>query len=489
MKKFFFVLTACFSLLAYASAIEVDETELQVPGSDTIEFENYGGPYAVIESADAILGIGRRLGEEVALALESPATIQPGAKYSLVHAIDMQSQGALDADILLLNESAGVDHIKNLRRIITGYLEAAYGYTRPDAETVATFVTVYNAVYRGNLDNFNAKYKKIVLQYLTADKVGLSTKWQEWPGRSQIVIPLNDVNGGLSSVDTTTISDENVVDALQEQPDMGISEREALASLKERESADAAEKAKTAQKEATQERKEGDKAAAAESAQKSKDQQQLADRKAREARNDRQEIAKDKEVLASGQTDQEVVPNYLTGLFVVDDAKGMYRLLTVDAESGKVIRQSPVTQVRSRTVYGVSDVTIAQEDGNKVTYPHLYLAVCGENKGKSAVKLCLIDTESLEMKKQSEETLVEGTALVPYNDIFFAVVQQGKEYYAAAFDKNVTMLRKSGLAIKPTSPFNITDRGILVTDTKGNPRLLDTRDLSTLWTGAVIDAK
>ncbi|MBQ7159822.1 MAG: hypothetical protein IJS09_10450 [Treponema sp.] len=489
MKKFLCVLTSCFALFTYASAIEVNEAELQVPGSDGIQFENYGGPYAVIESVDAIIGIGTALGREVAAALETPATIQPGAKYTLVHAIDLQTQGALDADILLLNENAGVDHIKNLRRIIMGYLEAAYGYTREDAETVATFVTIYNAVYRNNLDNFTAKYKDIVLQYLTADKVGLSTNWQDWPGRTQIVIPLNDVNGGLSSVDTTTISDENVVEALQDEPGKGISEREALASLKERESADAAEKAKTAQKEAAQERKDGDKAAAAKSAQESKEQQQLADRKATEARNDRQEIAKDKEVVASGQADVQVVPNYLTGLFVVDDAKGMYRLVTVNADTGVLVRRSPITQVRSRTVYGVSNVTVVKEDGSKVTYPQMYLAVCGENAGKSAVKLCLIDTESMELQKQSEETLAEGTALVPYNDVFFAVVQQGKEYYAAAFDKNVTMLKKSALAIKPTSPFNITDRGILVTDTNGNPRLLDTRDLSTLWTSAAIDAK
>ena len=489
MKKFLCLLTACFSLGVYASTIEVNETELQASASDAIEFENYGGPYAVIESADAILGIGRRLGEEVAADLETPATIQPGAKYTLVHAIDMQTGTALDADILILNENAGVDHIKNLRRIITGYLEAAYGYSRPDAETVATFVTIYNAVYRGNMDNFKAKYKDIVLQYLSSEKVGLSTKWQDWPGKSQIVIPLNNVNGGLSSIDTTTISDENVVDALQDEPDKGIPEREALASLKERESADAAEKAQTAQKEAAQERKDGDKDAAAKAAQESKDQQQLADRKASEARNERQEIAKDKEILASGQAEGQVQPVYLTGLFVEDDAKGMYRLVTVDAESGKVIRKSPVSQVRSRTVYGVSGVTVTGDEGTKATFAQLYIAVCGENKGKSAVKLCLIDAESLEMVKQSEETLAEGSALVPYNDVFFVVIKQGKECYAASFDKNATLLRKSALAIKPTSPFNITDRGLLVTDSSGNPRLLDPKDLSTLWTSAKIDAK
>ena len=489
MRKFLCALAVCCSLLAYVSAIEVDEAELQVSGSDGIQFENYGGPYAVIETVDAITGIGRSLGQEVAAALETPATIQPGAKYTLVHAIDMQSQGALDADILLLNETAGVDHIKNLRRIIAGYLESAYGYNPHDASLVATFVTIYNAVYRNQMENFTAKYKDIVLQYLSAEKVGLSTNWQDWPGKTQIVIPLNDVNGGLSSVDTTAISDEKVKEALQEEADKGIDEREALASLKERESEDATEKAQTAQKAAAQERKDGDKTAAAKSAQESKAQQNLADRKATEARTDRQEIAKDKEVIAASQVETDVVPHYLTGLFVVDDKKGMYRLVTVDADTGKKVRLSPVTQVRSRTVYGVSGITIVKEDGKSETFPEMYLAVCGENSGKSAVKLCLIDTVSMELQKQSEETLAEGTALVPYNDVFFAVVQEGAECFAAAFDKNLTMVKKSVLPIKPTSPFNITDRGVLVTDVNGNPRLLDVRDLTTLWTSAHIDAK
>ena len=479
--------------LTLGAAIEVDEIELRVPGSDAIQFENYGGPYAVIETADAIIGIGTALGREVAADVETAATIQPAAKYTVIHAIDLQTAQGLDADILLLNESAGVDHIRNLRRIIMGYLEAAYGYTRTDAETIATFVTIYNAVYRNQLENFTAKYKDIVLQYLTADKVGLSTNWRDWAGNTQIVIPLNDVTSDLSAVDTTTISDENVVEALQEEEGKGITEREALADIKERESADASQKAQDAQKDAAQQRKDGDKAAATQSAQESKTQQQIADRKATEAKNDRQEIAKDKDVVASTVPEAEVHPNYLTGLFVVDDAKSLYRLMTVDGDTGKLIRRSPVTQIRGRTVYGVSNVSITQEDGTTALFPELYLAVCGVNEGKSAVKLCLLDTDKMELQKQSAETLAEGTALVPYGDLFYVVVQQGKEYFAAAFDKTLAMVHKSALAIKPTSPFNITDRGILVTDTSGNPRLLDTRDLSTLWTsssgGATVDAK
>lgn len=486
MKKRFCVLALCAAMLVRLAAIEVAEQELRVPGSDAIQFENYGGPYAVIESADAIIGIGTALGTEVAAALETAATIQPGAKYTLVHVVGDQAQDGLDADILLLNETAGVDHIRNLRRIVTGYLEAAYGYTRDDAETLATFVTVYNAVYRGQLAVFGEKYKDSVLQQLSEADVGLSTNWQDWAGHTQLVIPLNDVTSTDAAVDTTTISDENVMEALREEADKGIAEREALADIKEREAAGAAEKAQAAQKDAAQQRKDGDTAGAAQSAQESTAQQQIADRKSAEVKNDRQSIAKDKETIAAAAPGAE---RYLTGLFVADAAKGLYRLVTLDGDTGAIIRRSPVAQIRGKTVYGVSGVTVTQEDGTTVTFPELYLAVCGVNEGKSAVKLCLLDTERLELQKQSAETLAEGTSLVPYNGVFYAVVQQGKECFAAAFDKNLAMTQKSALAVKPTTPFNITDRGILVTAADGNPRLLDPRDLSTLWTSAGADAK
>ena len=86
-----------------------------------------------------------------------------------------------------------MDHIDNLRRIIAAYLESAYGYSRQDSQTLAVFVTVYNAVYRGKLDVFKQKYKTVVTKNLTANKAGLALNYAEWPGKTQIVIPLSTV--------------------------------------------------------------------------------------------------------------------------------------------------------------------------------------------------------------------------------------------------------------------------------------------------------
>ena len=251
MKKLICALSMAF-LVGSAWTIDVNRSELESAGA-SVEFENYGGPHAVIETARAIRDIGGALGRQVAKNVQVQATYGEGAKYTLIHAVTDEGKGKLDADILVLNKTAGVDHIVNLRRIITGFLAEAYGYSEEDAGTIATFVTVYNAVYRNNLDNFTAKYNKIVTDNLTAGKIGIDTNYQEWPGKTQIVIPLFDVRGGLSTVDTSAISDKQVIKSLQNEEDKGIGARKEMVDIKEREADNATEEAQNAQKKATEE--------------------------------------------------------------------------------------------------------------------------------------------------------------------------------------------------------------------------------------------
>ena len=474
MKRFAcIVFSAVFAFSA--AALEVNREELKAQENAEVEFESFGGPYAVIETVEAIMGIGTDLGNKVSRDILSPLVVNPGEKYTLVHAVASDEQEKFSADILVLNENAGVDHIKNLRRIITGYLESAYGYTREDSETLAVFITVYNAVYRGNMENFSSKYSDAVLVNLTAEKAGLSTNWEDWAGNSQIVIPLGDFKNG-TPVETSAISDEKVVEAIRTQEDKGIEVREKLADMKEKESVSASEKAKEAQKEAAQQRKEGNREAAEKAAQVSSKEQQLADRKTTEVRADRAEIKKDKEELAKADPVDSV-----TGLYSSDDKGGFYRLITVDALTGKILKKSPVTQIRSKAVYIVDNIKIENLEKETVEFKELYLAVCGENKKKSSVRLCLLDTENLELQKQSEEILSETSELIQNGSDFIAVIQDGKEYRAAIYTKDLVLKCKSAAAVKPDTPFNMTSKGLFVTDSKGNPLLLNPTDLTEFW--------
>lgn len=265
MKRFFVCLCA-FALMNAVFAIEVDQNELRQAENTPIEFINYTGPHSEIDSLQSIAAIGTALAGAAQRGRAGDMN-----RYAVIHAVDTTVQTGLDADILIIGSGAKVDHVTNLRVIIAGYLRAAYGYSEKDAKTIAHFVTIYNAVYRGNLEVFKAKYKAAVLKNLTADKIGLALRYDEWPGKTQVVIPLSDqkYSGTLSTIDTTSISDKNVVEKMREQDDKDLETRKDMIDLKERESDAARERAGVARQDAAAARKDADvKQKEAESAQK-----------------------------------------------------------------------------------------------------------------------------------------------------------------------------------------------------------------------------
>jgi hypothetical protein len=235
MKKRFVLvaLVVCVAVVS-ASAIDVDKAEVSSTQGTTIEFINYEGPHDIIETADAIHGIGSALGASIS---RGATRAGDAVRYQVIHAVDPAAPTGFDADILILGPDSKVDHIKNLRRIIAGYLEAAYAYSTRDADTLAVFITIYNAVYRGKLDYFQGKYKQVVLRELSAANAGLAIRWDAWAGKSRIVIPLTARagTGVVGSIDTTPITDKPTVESLKvESPTAGVAERRDVVDIKER---------------------------------------------------------------------------------------------------------------------------------------------------------------------------------------------------------------------------------------------------------------
>ena len=290
MKKLF--ITALGLLMAFSLfGIEVNEGEIKTDGN--IEFINYTGTHSQVDTVDQIRAIGTQLGS----AVTSGSAGNLG-RYYVMHIVDANDTKGFDADIFVIGANAGVDHIANMRLIIAGYLQAAYKYSAKDAETIAHFVTVYNAVHRKDLKYFGEKYKQAVMKNLTSDKAGLAIHYSEWAGKTQIIIPLGDarLSKTISAIDTSTISGKEVVNKMREEKGKEIGVREDMINLKERESAEAAKRAETAKKQAETEKKKADTAVKqAETAKKE------ADKKASEA-----EAAKKKAETTKSEADKAV---------------------------------------------------------------------------------------------------------------------------------------------------------------------------------------
>ena len=520
------VLGAVFAVSAFA--VEVDKKELETVSSQTIVFENYTGPHSVVDTASQIAEIGTNLGSVISKNVESSGTAGSAVRYQIIHAVDPSEKGKLDADIFVIGSSSKIDHIRNVRRIISAYLTKTYGYSSSDADTVATFVTVYNAVYRGNLDYFSSKYKKAVTDNLTQDKAGIALSYREWPGKTQIVIPLADLNGGLSTVDTSVISDKKVVQSMQEDDDKNVDSRKQMVDIKEREADNAQEKANDAQKKATEEsaklkeeqqksqvadseaaqaKKEAEEAqkkadenpddkkaqqeaqqkqavaeekqeAAQAQEQKTAEQEQkteqakqeaaaaqaTADTKRTEAQSERTTIAQDQQTIVREKTANESAPS-VYGLRAIDDLGVLSGLVRMNTDTGSVIKESPVTVIRSRTIYETSAG---------------YIAIAGTNIGNGAVKLVILDKENMEITKESEETIAENSVLVEDGGNYYCVIQDGTNFVLGKFSADVQNLLKSPVAVKPATPVTITQNGILVTSSAGRPVLLNSKDLTAV---------
>ena len=529
MKRFFHFFLI-FSIAVNAFSLEVNRQELQSLASNKeIEFINYEGPHAVINTVSQIKGIGRDIGSDIASGLSTSRRVGNNARYSVIHAVDSTVKEKLDADILIIGSQSVLDHVNNLRRIITGYLSAAYNYSESDADTLAVFITVYNAVYRANIGAFLDKYKAVVTDSLDPNYCGLSVDYRDWPGKTQIVIPLYDVsNGGLSTIDTSVISDKNVISSMKEDDDMNISSRKNLVDIKERESEDASQNAKNAQRQAVEEnrkfeqekektermkaeadeaqkqaeekemlarqnpedvqaQKDAEKAKkdsdekqkelekqeeilkeqsekAAAERENAREQQALSDRKETEAQTERKDIAKDQVIVQNAQSENS--PENLDYALVLTDEKRQYsKIVKFNKKNGKHVKDSPVNVIHNREFLPAGDN---------------FAAIAGENKGNAAVKLVLLDRENMEIILETEQTLSDNSPLVKDGNDFYCIISEKKANFLGKFDSSLRLVMKSVDAVKGGSPITVTADAVIVTGSDGKIKILDKTDISSI---------
>ncbi len=150
----------------------VDKDELFQVKRGSVEFLNYEGPHTKFDTREEIIGIGTYIG--------SVSNRNYLGRYSVIHTDDQTEDGKRNADIFIIHKDAQIDHIRNLRWIIAGYIEKTYGYSLEDSLILAEFATYYNAVFRGQIDYFAENYKQVVMDHLTETQSGLSTKYSNW---------------------------------------------------------------------------------------------------------------------------------------------------------------------------------------------------------------------------------------------------------------------------------------------------------------------
>jgi len=508
-----------FAGITAAGYAQIDRSELEQDLSQVV-FINYEGPHAVIDTREQIRRLGTVLGQQVfdgesgiaptiaAMSAEKRAAysykVEAGTvnRYFVIHCVSGPESGKIDADIFGLGVDTGVDHIRNLRTIIQGYLQNAYRYNERDAALLAEYITIYNAVYRGSWDYFSGRYKTQVMGNLAKDKAGLSIRYDEWPGRTMMLIPLGP--GGLSAIDTTTITDRRVVEELRKEDDRGVPQRQGMVELKEREAGQAEQRAQTERQTIRQEENKNtqERQEIAQERQKTQEDQQagkitpnqaqqkqeeldkreqaadekdkelnqrrddvrkleeFAEKKTDEAKQERQDIAKDQQAAIVEQTGEGVI-----GVMISRETPTTMGRLVRISMTGTEQKRSTLDTVHIRTLTMV---------GGKI------LAVAGENKGNGAVRLIEINQNSLDMAKQGDDDIMTGSLLwINASDLYVITVDLNTKYcYFGRFDANLEMKAKSVVRVHPNASLTIQQGRLLTQDENGNAIILDPADLT-----------
>ena len=484
-----------------------------------VEFISYEGPYTRIETRAQIRSIGYALGAMV----RTGQTRAGGAgRYFVIHSVSPAEENKMDADIFGLGVDVGVDHIRNLRLILQGYLEWAYNYTERDAALLAEYITIYNAVYRGDIDYFNSRYKVPVMDNMTQEKAGLSIRYDEWPGRTLVLIPLGMVSAGpLSVIDTSPLTDSTVTEQLRQEPDKGVDSRQEMVDLKERQAEQAGQEAEIKreaireeeqkqvqerqqaqeqQREAQQEqariaeeRQEpnADQKALDERQQQAEQQeqearqkqqeldqrqeelekqkeeaeqvQQYADQKADEAQQDRQAIAEDQQALINQEESAPTPTSGILGVSILTPNASLGRVVKIDPNNGKEVRRSVINTVNARSLAVVN---------GKI------LAIAGENRGNGAIRLIEISEDTLEMVKQGEDDIAPNSPLWVNGNDLYAITSSGGNLYLTRFNTDLVRQARSSVTVHPFAAAAFSDGGLITQRADGSAVLLSPGDLT-----------
>ena len=491
-----------------AQGLSVDRGELESAKDEKIVFVNYEGPQSRIDSLASIKGIGSALG--AAMPPLSAGSARSGSgRYYVIRAVDASVKEGLDADILVLGPDAEVDHVRNLRWIISGYLSAAWGYAEKDAYTIATFITVYNAVHRGDMAYIGSRYKAVVAGNVSAEDAGLALRYDQWPGKSRILIPLSAGArpGSLGAVDTGAVSDKQVTESLRAEPGKGVEDRQALTDLKEREveekkaaaeekkgeaakaEADlAAEKARLAEADAKLEaakkeeaaaKAEADKAAAAGDAQeaavaRSEAEKAAAEREAAAAEKAAAEKAvAAKEETAAAKTEEAAKAE---AAVAAKEAEVAADRKEVSADQKAAIAEEVAAKQKGEAAgvylfevvdsgYPFARIVFVDADSGKlirasalnsirarsvVDSGDSYVAVAGREGGTGAVRLVRVEKASLMAVAEGKTDLFPESLVWKVGDSYYAVAKaEGGKWRLARFDASLAEVARCAVDVNP----------------------------------------
>jgi hypothetical protein len=488
MKKFTILLILLIMVVPCIMTQEVAEDEFL--NTEVIEFINYEGPYDIINTLEQIKGIGQTLGRDI--KPDSSLTAQYGP-YKIIHSYQPEIENGLDGDILIMGSTSQVDSVTNLRHILAGYLSRAYGYEENRAFTLALFITYYNALWYQKIDHFSSRYKQGVIDNLEPDSCGLARIWSDWPGKARIVIPLRAPGSELTGIDTSIISEKEVVEVMQEEEDKRVDDRKDMVEIREKENQETEKNLDSKQEELVDKKEELDKEIGEleknsdsltteekQTLENLKEEKEVVEKEQEKVDKQKEDLAKSNEEVLDmrddiasdenkliDQGDQEAVkkesvfvspkeesrvPVFFFKQSGIEEGYAYGSIELYDLTLGKKEKESTVT-----AIYGRSN----REFSGK------FLAI-GKDRNEGIILPMLIDRENLAISLKGEDEIFPGTQVVidKSNQIYMVYKKQG-DWFLGRFDGELKKTANSSVSVSPMTDILFFNGKIFVQDSQG----------------------
>jgi hypothetical protein len=195
-----------------------------------------------------------------------------------------------------------------------------------------------------------------------------------------------------------------------------------------------------------------------EEAQKSED---FAEQKAAEAQEERQEIAQDQQGLINQEAAQE--PTGILGMNLLNADSALGRLVRLAADSAEVLKSSAMNSINARTLTLI--------DGK-------ILAVAGENRGNSAIRLVEINPATLEMAAQGDDDIHPRSLLWVNGSDIYALTVSADGLFIGRYNTSLARQARSSVTVHPFATVTFHDDVLVTQNTDGQAVVLNAQNLT-----------
>jgi hypothetical protein len=189
LKFVLLILVLQSSIFSQSKKVVLGEEEIRK--SPYTKFENRNEKFASPERKAYEAEVGKGLHTEVSQT-DKPVTY----KGFTIQRFSPSEENKYGGDILTINKNAEYGHINSIKRILNSYIQNSFEYSEKNAEKLVMQVLYYNAQNRNKLENIKKRYTNQLVSSLDKNKVGIGKKFSDWPGNTQIVIPIKSGNSG-----------------------------------------------------------------------------------------------------------------------------------------------------------------------------------------------------------------------------------------------------------------------------------------------------